>query len=205
MFNCVAQSTSQSIFLLSPDTEFQKSGLGKSSGINYKDLFFHYKKLLLTKWDSRRIQNIVQNINQDVFGSAKSSASTVGQEDHSSEIIRAMNALDMDTDSELDDAPSSTVQGAAASQSDIIDEPQPPECHTPALSTISSISTHSTLTTASIGRTEVPIEGAATGPAATTTVIVQETDIGQQAARGRRKTRAKKPAGEAVRRGTRAR
>ncbi|KAG2053285.1 hypothetical protein BDR06DRAFT_1008914, partial [Suillus hirtellus] len=36
------------IFLLSPDTEFQKSGTGKSSGINYKDLFFHYKKLLLT-------------------------------------------------------------------------------------------------------------------------------------------------------------
>ncbi|KAG2139766.1 hypothetical protein DEU56DRAFT_707160, partial [Suillus clintonianus] len=90
------------IFLLLPDTEFQKSGLGKSSGINYKDLFFHYKKLLLTKWDSRRIQTILQNINQDVFGSAKSSASAASQEDHSSEVIRAMNALDMDSDSESD-------------------------------------------------------------------------------------------------------
>ncbi|KAG1858284.1 hypothetical protein C8R48DRAFT_579702, partial [Suillus tomentosus] len=91
------------IFLLSPDTEFQKSGLGKSSGINYKNLFYHYKKLLLTKWDSRRIQTIVQNINREVFGSAKSSASgPAGQEDHSSEIIRAMNALDMDSDSESD-------------------------------------------------------------------------------------------------------
>ncbi|KAG1857142.1 hypothetical protein F4604DRAFT_1524620, partial [Suillus subluteus] len=44
------------IFLLLPDTEFQKLGTGKSSGIHYKDLFFHYKKLLLTKWDSRCIQ-----------------------------------------------------------------------------------------------------------------------------------------------------
>ncbi|KIK38194.1 hypothetical protein CY34DRAFT_59734, partial [Suillus luteus UH-Slu-Lm8-n1] len=88
------------IFLLSPDTEFQKSGTGKSSGINYKDLFFHYKKLLLTKWDSRRIQTIVQNIDREVFGSAKSSASAATQEDHSSEVIRAMNALDIDSDNE---------------------------------------------------------------------------------------------------------
>ncbi|KAG2073421.1 hypothetical protein BDR04DRAFT_1152189 [Suillus decipiens] len=96
---CIAWATVISIFLLSPDTEFQKSGLGNHC-----------------------ISNIMQNINQDVFGSAKSSASAVGQEDHFSEIICAMNALDMDTDSELDDAPSSTVQGAAASQSDIIEE-----------------------------------------------------------------------------------
>ncbi|KAG2751662.1 hypothetical protein P692DRAFT_20706225, partial [Suillus brevipes Sb2] len=88
------------IFLLSPDTEFQKSGTGKSSGINYKDLFFHYKKLLLTKWDSRRIQTIVQNIDRAVFGSAKSSTSAATQEDHSSEVIRAMNALDIDSDNE---------------------------------------------------------------------------------------------------------
>ncbi|KAG1851628.1 hypothetical protein DFJ58DRAFT_728848 [Suillus subalutaceus] len=40
------------IFLLSLDTEFQKSGTGKSSSINYKDLFFHYKKLLLTNNES---------------------------------------------------------------------------------------------------------------------------------------------------------
>ncbi|KAG1801724.1 uncharacterized protein HD556DRAFT_1204376, partial [Suillus plorans] len=91
------------IFLLSPDTEFQKSGLGKSSGINYKDLFYHYKKLLLTKWDSCCIHTIVQNINHKVFSSAKSSASGMaGQGDHSSEIIHAMNALDMDSDSESD-------------------------------------------------------------------------------------------------------
>ncbi|KAG2144053.1 hypothetical protein BD769DRAFT_1661475 [Suillus cothurnatus] len=179
---CIAWAAVISIFLLLPDTEIQKSGLGKSSGINYKDLFFHYKKLLLTKWDSHHIQNIVQNVNQD--------------------ILALQNLLLLH---KLDDALSSTVQGAAASQSDIIEELQPPECHTPALSTISSISTHSTLTTASVGHTEVPIEGAATGPAATTTVIVQETDIGQQAARGRQKTRAKKHAGEAVHHGTRAR
>ncbi|KAG2034407.1 hypothetical protein BDR03DRAFT_842599, partial [Suillus americanus] len=91
------------IFLLSPDTKFQKSGLGKSSGINYKDLFYHYKKLLLTKLDSHHIQTIIQNINREVFSSAKSSASGLaGQEDHSSEVIHAMNALDMNSDSESD-------------------------------------------------------------------------------------------------------
>ncbi|KAG1808014.1 uncharacterized protein BJ212DRAFT_1204512, partial [Suillus subaureus] len=88
------------IFLLSPDTEFQKSGTGKSSGINYKDLFFHYKKLLLTKWDSRHIKTIVQNIDQEVFGAMKSSASAATQEDHSSKVIHAMNALDIDSDNE---------------------------------------------------------------------------------------------------------
>ncbi|KAG2350135.1 hypothetical protein BDR05DRAFT_942668 [Suillus weaverae] len=192
-----------SIFLLLPDTEFQKSGLGKSSGINYKDLFFHYKKLLLMKWDSRRIQTIVQNINQDVFGSMKSSASAAGQEDHSSEIICAINALDMDTDSKSDvSTPSSEVQGAAASRSDIIEVVQPPECPTPTLSTVSSIST---LSAASIRHVEVPIQGVAACPVATTTVVVQDMDIGQQPAQGRGKTRTKKPAAEGVRRGTRQR
>ncbi|KAG1819630.1 uncharacterized protein BJ212DRAFT_1213044, partial [Suillus subaureus] len=100
---CITWATVISIFLLSPDTEFQKSGLGKSSNINYKDLFFHYKKLLLTKWDSHHIQIIVQNINQDIFSSTKFSTSAVGQEDHSSKIIHAMNALNMDTDSKSDD------------------------------------------------------------------------------------------------------
>ncbi|KAG1889167.1 hypothetical protein F4604DRAFT_1492027, partial [Suillus subluteus] len=90
------------IFLLLPDTEFQKLGTGKSSGIHYKDLFFHYKKLLLTKWDSRCIQTIVQNIDREVFSSAKSSASAATQEDHSSEVIHTMNTLDIDSDNESD-------------------------------------------------------------------------------------------------------
>ncbi|KAG2108911.1 uncharacterized protein F5147DRAFT_652506 [Suillus discolor] len=79
----------------------------------------------------------MQNINQEISGSTKSSASAAGQEDHSSKVIRAMNALNMDSD---------MVQGATAFQSDII-EAQLPVCLTPALSTVSSLSTTSTLST----------------------------------------------------------
>lgn len=97
-------TATQVIFLLSPDTEFPGSGVGKSSTINYKDLFFQYKKLLIMKWETKWIKKIVANINRYVFGAAKLSASMdpAGAEDFSEEINRAMLALDMDTDSEED-------------------------------------------------------------------------------------------------------
>ncbi|KAG1908935.1 uncharacterized protein F5891DRAFT_974216 [Suillus fuscotomentosus] len=183
-----------------------KSGLGKSSGINYKDLFYHYKKLLLTKWDSRRIQTIVQNINREVFGSAKSSASgPAGQENHSSEIIRTMNALDMDSDSESDvPMPSSTAQAATASWSDVIKAAQPPEHFvTPPLSAASTLSSASTLSTASRKHAKVPVMMGL--EATTTAVMVQDSDVGpgpEQPTQGRGKMRAKKLAAPGVRHGT---
>ncbi|KAG2342601.1 hypothetical protein BDR05DRAFT_861724, partial [Suillus weaverae] len=90
------------IFLLLADTEFLGSGVGKSSTINYKDLFFQYKKLLITKWETKWIKNIMTNINHYVFGVAKLSTSMdpAGTEDFSEEINCAMLALDMETDSE---------------------------------------------------------------------------------------------------------
>ncbi|KAG1882448.1 hypothetical protein F4604DRAFT_1540553, partial [Suillus subluteus] len=90
------------IFLLSPDTEFPGSGVGKSSALNYKDLFFQYKKLLIMKQDMKRIKTIIANINSYVFGGAKSSSTLdpADAEDFSEEINHAMLALDMETDSE---------------------------------------------------------------------------------------------------------
>ncbi|KAG2103790.1 uncharacterized protein F5147DRAFT_534647, partial [Suillus discolor] len=91
------------IFLLSPDSEFPGSGVGKSSTISYKDLFFQYKKMLITKWDTRRIKNIMVSINNHIFGTAKlSTLNPAGGEDFSDEINRAMLALDMSSDSEAD-------------------------------------------------------------------------------------------------------
>ncbi|KAG1735247.1 hypothetical protein EDD22DRAFT_1010860 [Suillus occidentalis] len=91
------------IFLLSPNTEFQKSGTGKSSSIKYKDLFFHYKKLLLTK-------------------PPHPDHST--QEDHSSKVICAMNALNIDSDNESDISEptptSSAVQSTTAFHSNTV-------------------------------------------------------------------------------------
>ena len=203
MSNVLTQSILlQAIFLLSPDTEFQKSGTGKSSGINYKDLFFHYKKLSLTKWDSRRIQTIVQNIDRAVFGSAKSSTPAATQEDHSSEVIHAMNALDIDSDTESDISEptptSSAVQSTTAFHSNTVKVAQPPA----ALSTISSLSTTSTLS----ATFRATVQGDAAVPAATNTVVVQDADVEQPPARGRGRgrARAKKPAATGVRRSARA-
>ncbi|KAG1884305.1 hypothetical protein F4604DRAFT_1548781, partial [Suillus subluteus] len=88
------------IFLLFPNTEFSSSGIGKKSNINYKNLFFHYKKVLFTKWTMRRIIAIVTNINHYIFSAAKASAlESVEQEDHTDAIDHALVALDMDSDS----------------------------------------------------------------------------------------------------------
>ncbi|KAG0695444.1 hypothetical protein DFH29DRAFT_814167, partial [Suillus ampliporus] len=75
------------IFLLSPNTEFPDSGVGKSATINYKDLLFQYKKTLVMKWDTRCIKNIMASINNHIFGVAKlSTLNPTGGEDFSEEI-----------------------------------------------------------------------------------------------------------------------
>ncbi|KAG1879196.1 hypothetical protein F4604DRAFT_1923350 [Suillus subluteus] len=63
------------IFLLSLDTEFSSSGLGKKSNINYKNLFYNYKKVLIAT-------------KGPIIDSAE-------QEDHTDAIDRALAALDM--------------------------------------------------------------------------------------------------------------
>ncbi|KAG1735151.1 uncharacterized protein EDB91DRAFT_1013759, partial [Suillus paluster] len=89
------------IFLLSPDTEFSGSGLGKKLNISYKNLFYNYKKVLIAKWATRHILSIVANINNYVFKAAKGPAfDSAEQEDHTDAIDRALAALDMDSDSD---------------------------------------------------------------------------------------------------------
>lgn len=101
------------IFLLLPDTEFSSSGIGKKSNINYKNLFFHYKKVLVTKWTTRRIIAIVTNINCYIFSATKVSAvESVEQEDYTDAIDCALAALDMDSDS--DDESNALAQVVAA-------------------------------------------------------------------------------------------
>lgn len=97
------------------------------------------------KWDSYHIQTIVQNIDQEVFSSAKSSASAAGQKDHSSEVICTMNTLNMNSNGKSDvSTPFSVMQGATVFQSNII-KAQLLVCLISTLSTVSSLSTTSTL------------------------------------------------------------
>jgi hypothetical protein len=103
----------ETIFFLSPDTEFSGSGVGKKSNINYKELFYNYKRVLVTKWKSKFIEEIVAKINNYVFGTARTSTIDTNHEDHTDAINRAMAALDVDTDDELVDAAPVIVAAAA--------------------------------------------------------------------------------------------
>ncbi|KAG1902644.1 uncharacterized protein F5891DRAFT_1186295 [Suillus fuscotomentosus] len=102
------------IFLLSPDTEFSSSGLGKKSNINYKTLFYNYKKVLVSKWTTRCVTLIVANINNYVFEAVKGpSVDPSAEQDHASAINRALAALDMDS-SESDHESDASAQISAA-------------------------------------------------------------------------------------------
>ncbi|KAG1758597.1 hypothetical protein EDD22DRAFT_746857, partial [Suillus occidentalis] len=96
----IAWAAMITIFFLSPDTEFSGSGVGKKSNINYKELFYNYKRVLVTKWKSKHIEEIVAKINNYVFGAARTSTIDTDHEDHTDAINRAMAALDVDTDDE---------------------------------------------------------------------------------------------------------
>ncbi|KAG1724234.1 uncharacterized protein EDB91DRAFT_1062927 [Suillus paluster] len=94
------------IFFLSPDTEFSGSGVGKKSNINYKELFCNYKRVLVTKWKSKRIKEIMTKINNYVFSTTtQTSTINADHEDHTDAINQAMVALDVDSDDKSVDTP----------------------------------------------------------------------------------------------------
>ncbi|KAG0707970.1 hypothetical protein DFH29DRAFT_796023 [Suillus ampliporus] len=103
------------IFFLSPDTEFSGPGVGKKSNINYKELFYNYKRVLVTKWKSKRIKEIVTKINNYVFGAAaRTSTIDADHEDHTDAINQAMAALDVDSDDKSVDAPTHSTPNTVA-------------------------------------------------------------------------------------------
>lgn len=93
------------IFLLSPDTEFLSTGISKRLTLNYKELFFTYKKVLVLKWNTKHIIQIISNINHYIFKSAQSSnLESAGQENHTDTIDHALAALDMESLADKSDA-----------------------------------------------------------------------------------------------------
>ncbi|KAG1772534.1 hypothetical protein EV702DRAFT_930212, partial [Suillus placidus] len=98
MPGCIAWAAVLAIFLLSPDTEFSSAGIGKRSTISYKDLFFTYKKVLVTKWKTKRVVQIVTNIDHYIFKAAQLSAlDSAVHEDFTNTIDHALAALDMES------------------------------------------------------------------------------------------------------------
>lgn len=131
------------IFLLSPDTEFSGNGIGKKSSINYKNLFFNYKKVLVTKWKSKRIEQLVTKLDNYIFGTAQPSTFSSAQEDHTDAINRAMVALDVDSDE-------SDASGFAADAVDIVSAAQSSISVASALSSINDASATVTVDVAHI-------------------------------------------------------
>ena len=58
----------QAIFIVSPDAEFPKHGVGATSQILYCSLFREYKRLFIMDWDSKNLREIVKKVNDQVFG-----------------------------------------------------------------------------------------------------------------------------------------
>ncbi|KAG1883065.1 hypothetical protein F4604DRAFT_1920958 [Suillus subluteus] len=77
---------------------FSGSSIGKKSNINYK-------KVLMMKWKSKRIKEIVTKLNTYIFGATQTATINADHEDLSEAISRAMAALDVDSDDASVDVP----------------------------------------------------------------------------------------------------
>ncbi|KIJ58588.1 hypothetical protein HYDPIDRAFT_34032 [Hydnomerulius pinastri MD-312] len=103
-------------FVLGPDKEFNsETGKGEISKMPFYDMFYSYKQLAITNWDTPRLQNVIKQISNSVFGASSlqtSSAPMNTGEDFSSQLERAIRGMRMaeedGEDGENDDHNSST-------------------------------------------------------------------------------------------------
>ncbi|KAG1736664.1 uncharacterized protein EDB91DRAFT_1017634, partial [Suillus paluster] len=90
MPGAIAWSTTIAIFLLSPDMVFSQDGHGKSSGIQYKNLFYSFKKILVCCWDAPYLTKIRCHIEGHIFGAAKLPVDAPDGKDFTVQIALAM-------------------------------------------------------------------------------------------------------------------
>ncbi|KAI5982874.1 hypothetical protein EDD15DRAFT_2138479, partial [Pisolithus albus] len=92
----IAWAATICMFLLSPDSEFPGNGIGHTSKIDYYEVFWAYKRVLVVKWTDPHIQQIVGEMNAFVFGKSGSTSAqskTGAIEDLSAEIDAALAAM----------------------------------------------------------------------------------------------------------------
>jgi len=93
--------------------EFLSTGIGKRLTISYEELFFNYKKVLVTKWNTKRIIQIVTNINHFIFRAAQPlTLDSAGHEDHTDVIDCVLAALDMESSDDKSDVSKSAANAA---------------------------------------------------------------------------------------------
>ncbi|KAH7920930.1 hypothetical protein BV22DRAFT_1132700 [Leucogyrophana mollusca] len=110
----LAWSAVIAIFLLSPDKGFSKTNAGTQSKMDYRNMFYNYKKLFITSWHTRRLRDIVKNINEYVFGRPTAARENVTSgEDFSAAMDNAIAALNMDSDSDDLYGPEAVIPSAS--------------------------------------------------------------------------------------------
>ncbi|KAG8221655.1 hypothetical protein J3R82DRAFT_1936 [Butyriboletus roseoflavus] len=94
---CLAWATVMAVFLVSPDSQFPKDGVGANSEIQYHKLFFQYKCLFVNSWDTLYVLDLVSKVNQRVFGKTKAHAlgTATINEDFTANIDAAMATMAM--------------------------------------------------------------------------------------------------------------
>ncbi|KAG1843778.1 hypothetical protein DFJ58DRAFT_635301, partial [Suillus subalutaceus] len=89
----IAWSATMAIFLLSPDTTFSQDGQGKNLGIQYKNLFYSFKKILVCCWGTLYLTKNRQHIEGHIFGTAKLPVNMPNGEDFTAQIALTMAGL----------------------------------------------------------------------------------------------------------------
>ena len=95
----------QAIFIILPDSQFSKDGVGASSKISYGKLFFQYKCLFINNWETPYLVDLISKINGCVFSKSKthlSGAASMVKEDLMADIDAAMAAMALPAELEAD-------------------------------------------------------------------------------------------------------
>ncbi|EPQ59139.1 hypothetical protein GLOTRDRAFT_125450 [Gloeophyllum trabeum ATCC 11539] len=125
----IAWAAIAAIYLLSPDTEF--SATGKTTHINYSELFTRYKNSIIAGMDNQSVQDTISMYNRFLFSSAFISLDEVMQtgsgdengEDFVEDFVRALDAVDQ---SEEDDNVND-LAAAVGQRLSVIDHERPAE------------------------------------------------------------------------------
>ncbi|KAG6377902.1 hypothetical protein JVT61DRAFT_14691 [Boletus reticuloceps] len=93
------------LFFLSPDKDFSKEGTGTVSKIPYAKWFKQYKKLLISRWTSPRLQRVIKQMDAFIFGAPNGGNVSAGPATALiDEIDIALAQLDV-SDDESEDGP----------------------------------------------------------------------------------------------------
>lgn len=131
----------QAIFLLSPNTVFSQDGQGKNSGIQYRNVFYSFKKILVCCWNTLYLTKTRQHVEGHIFGAAKLPVNMPDGEDFTAQIALAMAGLQADDAEDSDLGPASEISAVSDTTATVqVNQSIPP------LSTLLDVASNTPLT-----------------------------------------------------------